>query len=243
MRSPPSSTRTRDAGTGRISPHSRCMSLPYSRVALAISRDGSIMWARAPRRGRGAPPVGSSPASCADATRVIEVDMGQQDLPDVRQGDARARRAAALSPGRVVVGPGIDERNAAGGLQDGGRDDSGTAQKVQVDVVDAGGERGHVQQRCATELAALLASYVTCAPGGGRDWPAPAARPAKIGSAMADIERETRRRGPRAHPAADQEAGAVQGPAAQRRLHDHGLRRSRCSRRSSTRRRPRRTGS
>jgi len=27
-------------------------------------------------------------------------------------------------------------------------------------------------------LAALLASYVTCAPGGGRDWPAPAARPA-----------------------------------------------------------------
>ncbi len=67
--------------------------------------------------------------------RVVEMDVGQEQLADVGDADSLApeRGSQGVERGRR---PRVDERHPARALQDGGRDDLGISKKVEVDVVD-----------------------------------------------------------------------------------------------------------
>ena len=160
------------------------------------------------------------------------------------EADALRRCSCALSAREGGRRARIDERDAAGRLQDRGRDDSGHGR-------ESSGRRSRCRRRgwpCAAEVSdgAGRAARILCHLRAGR---ADAVarhrplRPAKIGSIHGRHRTSDGRRSPRTHEAGDEEAGAVQGPAAERRLHDDGLRGRGPRERSSTRRRPRRIAS
>jgi len=78
----------------------------------------------------------------ADRSRVIEVNVRQQDLAHVFPPDplpAQGRRQRRHGRRRA----GIHEGDAGRAVKDGGSDDLRTSEEVQVDVVDAGSKHGH----------------------------------------------------------------------------------------------------
>jgi len=82
------------------------------------------------------------PHERARAPGVIEVDVRQQQLPDVRDRDPlplQGRTQVLERRGR----PGIDQRDVSRCLEDGGGDDLGAAKKVEVDLIKPGGECRH----------------------------------------------------------------------------------------------------
>ena len=76
------------------------------------------------------------------APGVIEVDVREQDLPHVAQADP-LRRECLRQAGQRRRRAGIHQRDAAGAAENRRRDDVGTAEKIEVDVVDAARELMH----------------------------------------------------------------------------------------------------
>ena len=73
---------------------------------------------------------------------VVEVDVGEENRPDVGRRDAllAERRAQGVEARRRA---GVDEGGPAGVLEDGGGDDPGLAEEVQVGIGDAARDRWH----------------------------------------------------------------------------------------------------
>jgi hypothetical protein len=73
---------------------------------------------------------------------VVEVDVGQQNLPDIGDGDSLPAKGffETLVRGRRS---GIDERHTRRVVKDCGGYDFGDSEKVQVDVIESGGKRQH----------------------------------------------------------------------------------------------------
>ncbi len=73
---------------------------------------------------------------------VIQMDVREENLADVADRDALSTEGL-LQAGVGRRWSGIDQRNAGGAVENGGRDDLRDAQKVQIDVVKSGGKRQH----------------------------------------------------------------------------------------------------
>jgi hypothetical protein len=73
---------------------------------------------------------------------MVQMDVRQQDLTDVRHPDTAALQRG---PERRQAGrrSGIDQGHAARPMEDGRRDDVRVTEKVEVDVVDARSEADH----------------------------------------------------------------------------------------------------
>ncbi len=78
----------------------------------------------------------------AGAPGMVQVDVGQQNLPDVRDPDTAALKGGAKRR-QARRRSGINQRHTARPVEHGGRDDVRVAEKVEVDVVDAWGEADH----------------------------------------------------------------------------------------------------
>ena len=91
---------------------------------------------------------------------VIEMDVREQQLPDIGEPDAPApeRRAQRFDRRR---GTRIDQRDAARPLQHRCGDDLRLSEKVQIDVVEARGERLDHWARPAAEGAAAATARNT----------------------------------------------------------------------------------
>ena len=71
----------------------------------------------------------------ADRPGVVEVNVRDQNLPDVAEADALfLQRRGQVREGRRR--PRIDERHTGGSVEDRGGDDLGTAEEVEVDVIE-----------------------------------------------------------------------------------------------------------
>ena len=71
-----------------------------------------------------------------DAAGVIEVDVGDEDLAHVAETDALLLERRRQVPQRRRR-PGVDEGDAGRPVEDRRRDDLGTAEKVEVDVIES----------------------------------------------------------------------------------------------------------
>ena len=118
---------SRAAGTARTSPHSRFMSAPYSRDALASSADGSAMCG-APFACTNTRASRAAVDQHARRARVIEMDVRDQNRAHIAKRHA-LRSQLPLERLQRRRRPGIDERDARVAVQDAGRDDPGLPRK------------------------------------------------------------------------------------------------------------------
>ena len=146
----PFDDRSRAAGTGFTSPHNRSMF-----CAVEPSRAGQQL--------RGIDEV----RRAAPCTITSMCGMLLENGPDRAGSDrggcaspgsgARRRTGCPSSSARtsasssVVAGPGSTSATPAAAVQDRRRDDLGTAEEVEIDVVEAGGKDGHHGKQSARD--------------------------------------------------------------------------------------------
>ena len=71
----------------------------------------------------------------SDGSRVVQVDVGHEDLPHVLEPDALPRqRGRELRDGGRRAG--IDQRDAGGPVENRRGDDLGPAEEVEIDIVE-----------------------------------------------------------------------------------------------------------
>ncbi len=146
-------------GGSRPEPPSRPASGPRHRphVAPESLHVGAVQTGGAGEELRGIGQVGGAPLvhvhdrartlgrERAHGAGVIEVDMREQNGPHIRHGESTCGERA---PQRGQCGrrPGIDQRDALAAVQNRRGDDFRGAEKVEVEVVEAGAEGHHVEQ-------------------------------------------------------------------------------------------------
>ena len=110
--------------------------------ARAVQQLGRVDHVRRPRLVHADPDVGVLAHEGAGGAGVVEVDVGEENRPHVGRRDAllAERRTQGVEAGRR---PGVHEGGPAGVLEDGGGDDPGLAEEVQVGVGDAARDRWH----------------------------------------------------------------------------------------------------
>ena len=76
--------------------------------------------------------VGVVPHERSGGTRMVEVDVAEEEMPDVGQGDAAVRQAF-LERGNRACRAAVEEGEAVAGLEEIAADDAVRAEVVEVD--------------------------------------------------------------------------------------------------------------
>ena len=79
---------------------------------------------------------------CSRRARVVEMDVRQQDLADIRDGHALApqRQLEVVERRRRAR---IDQRDTRGAVKDDGRNDFRHPQEIEIDVIKSGSKGDH----------------------------------------------------------------------------------------------------